>query len=421
MHESPPSPRRTSRDTAEAVREFYEDHPYPPPVDTLDDYRKHWLDRDRRRADYHLRWPSDSFRENASILVAGCGTSQAAKYAVRWPEAEILGIDVSAKSIEHTEALKRKYSLDNLALHQLAVERVGDLNRRFDHIVCTGVLHHLSDPDAGLRALRETLAPSGAIDLMVYAPYGRTGVYLLQEYCRRLGIGSSAADIRNLAASLQALPPDHPIMPLLRNSPDFQTEAGLADALLHPQDRSYSVPELFELLADCGLSFSRWARQAPYLPHCGAILNSPHQSLLSRLPAQEQYAALELFRGSMLRHSAILHRNDAPRESRPIRFEGDEWLDYVPIRLPGTICVEERLPPSAAGVLINRTHTYTDIYLPIDTEQKQLFDAIDGQRSIREIAADIEAKHLARTLFERLWWYDQVVFDASPRDDTAAR
>ena len=27
--------------------------------------------------------------------------------------------------------------------------------------------------------------------LMVYAPYGRTGIYMLQDYCRRLGIGTS--------------------------------------------------------------------------------------------------------------------------------------------------------------------------------------------------------------------------------------
>lgn len=33
-----------------------------------------------------------------------------------------------------------------------------------------GVLHHLPDPDAGLRALRDVLEVSGALQLMVYAP-----------------------------------------------------------------------------------------------------------------------------------------------------------------------------------------------------------------------------------------------------------
>ena len=39
-------------------------------------------------------WPSREFRGDHSILVAGCGTSQAAKYAIRYPEARVGGIDV---------------------------------------------------------------------------------------------------------------------------------------------------------------------------------------------------------------------------------------------------------------------------------------------------------------------------------------
>ena len=156
----------------------------------------------------------------------------------------------------------------------------------FDYVVCTGVLHHLSDPDKGLRALHDVLEPDGAMHVMVYAPYGRAGVYLLQDYCRRLGIGTSSQEIKDLVASLKALPPDHPLIPLLRNAPDFRTEAALADALLHPQDRAYSVPQLFNFLAAGGFRFGRWVRQAAYLPQCGALASTPHQPLLTRLPAE---------------------------------------------------------------------------------------------------------------------------------------
>jgi SAM-dependent methyltransferase len=174
-------------------------------------------------------------------LVAGCGTVQAAHYAVRWPQARVVGIDVSAASIAHSEELKRKHGLDNLDLRLLPVERARELDETFDHVVCTGVLHHLADPDAGLRSLRDALRASGAMHLMLYAPYGRAGVYLLQEYCRRIGVGNSDAEIRDLIATLKALPGDHAIVSLLRNSPDFATSAGVADALLHPRDRAYSV------------------------------------------------------------------------------------------------------------------------------------------------------------------------------------
>jgi SAM-dependent methyltransferase len=397
---------------AAAVRAFYEDHPYPPAVDSLEKHRDLWRDGQRRRADHHLYWPCLPYRENHSILIAGCGTSQAAKHALRWPAAKVTGIDFSAKSVAATEALNRKHGLENLQVRQLPVERACELETSFDQIVCTGVLHHLPDPDAGLRALCGVLAPEGAMHLMVYAPYGRAGIYMLQEFCRRLGIRAQGDEIRNLIAALTMLPRGHPLESLLREAPDFRNEAALADALLNPQDRAYSVPQLFDFIEGADLRFGRWVKQAPYDPRCGAVAKIPQASRITELPPVEQYASLELFRGTMVRHSAVVYRADS--RVQQVDFEGDAWPDYVPIRLPDTICVEERLPPGAAAVLINRSHTYTDIYLPIDAGEKRLFDGIDGERTIREIAQEHGTVEATAAFFERLWRYDQVVFNASP-------
>jgi SAM-dependent methyltransferase len=394
------------------VGDFYESHPYPPPVDDLDAYRRAWNDA-RRRAESHLFWPVEPYRDDRSILVAGCGTTQAAHYAVRWPRARVVGIDVSAASVAFTQELKSKHKLENLEVRQLAIERAGEFEESFEHVACTGVLHHLSDPDAGLQALRDVLAPNGAMHVMVYAPYGRAGVYMLQDYCRRLGIGWADDEIRDLAASLKALPPDHPIAPLLRKSKDFANPAGLADALLHPQDRAYSVPQLMEFLDRAGLVFGRWVRQAPYLPSCGALAMTPHAIRLMELPADAQYAALELFRGTMVRHSVVAYRSNRVMQRNRVDFSGDGWPSYVPIRLPDTIAVHDRLPAGAAAVLINRNHTYTDLYLAIDALQERLLEAIDGERRIADIGPAMADQGLARNFFQRLWQWDQAVFDTS--------
>ena len=122
----------------------------------------------------------------------------------------------------------------------------------------------------------------------------------------------------------------------------------------------------------------------------------------------------------MLRHSAIVYSNDGPHNSQLTNFEGDAWLGYVPIRVSDTICTLERLPPGAAAVLINPTHTYRDLFMPLDSTEKDLFGAIDGNRTIGDIAERIWPSlkersqfDVARIFFERLWWYDQVVFDTS--------
>jgi SAM-dependent methyltransferase len=373
---------------AQEVRDFYDHYPYPRPIDSLERYRQLWQDPQRRRADYHLAWPARRYREELSILIAGCGTSQAAKHAVRWPAARITGIDVSAGSVRCTEELRRKHNLRNLQVCQLPLERVSELGTTFDQIVCTGVLHHLADPDAGLQALRGVLKPDGAMHLMVYAPYGRTGIYMLQDFCRRTGIHASDADIRDLITALRALPPGHPLENLLREAPDFRREAALVDALLHPQDRAYSALELFDFLERGGLTFGRWIRQAPYSPQCGVMAQIPQASRMARLSLPEQYAAVELFRGTMVRHSMVVHRVDSPHIPQPISFVGDAWIGYVPHRMSDTISVQQRLPPPAAAVLINQNHTYRDIFMPIDVTEKRWLDGIDGNCRIGDIVED---------------------------------
>jgi len=408
-----------SIDVADQVQDFYERYPYPRPVDSLEQYRRLWDDPQRRLADYHLFWPDRPYSEDFSILVAGCGTSQAAKHALRWPKAQVTGIDISPTSVRCTEDLKHKYNLTNLHVHQLSIDRIHELKGTFDQIVCTGVLHHLADPDASLAALRSVLKPDGAMHLMLYAPYGRTGVYMLQEFAKRLGISATDEGIRDLIAALRLLPPGHPLEPLLREAPDFRQEAALADALLHPQDRAYSVPQLFDFIERGMFTFGRWVRQAPYSPHCGVMAQIPQSPRMAELHLEEQYAAAELFRGTMVRHSFIVYPNDRVTDTPNICFTDDSWLGYVPIRMPDTICVQERLPVGAEAVLINRSHSYRDIFMPIDSLEKRLFDALDGTHTIAELLdsmpTPLERPHrdVARSLFERLWWYDQVVFDIS--------
>ncbi len=168
--------------------------------------------------------------------------------------------------------------------------------------------------------------------------------------------------------------------------------------------------QLFDLVATNGLTFTRWLTQAPYSPFCGVMQRIPQLSR-NTLPVREQYAAVELLRGTMARHSAIL-TSAGGGAARQIHFDGNAFLDYVPIRRSDTISVRERLPAGAAAVLINRLHSYTDLYMPINGPQSQLVESIDGRRTVGELIAKHTAPDAARPFFEQLWRMDQVVFDA---------
>jgi SAM-dependent methyltransferase len=385
------------------IAAFYERHPYPPPVDDVTPRRA--PDRHDRRHAHHLIWPDRPPPESATLLIAGCGTSQAARHAAMNPDVRVVGIDVSETSIDHTKRLARQHDLGNLDVRLLPIEQVGELGEAFDHIVCTGVLHHLADPSAGLAALREVLAPDGAITLMVYARYGRTGVAMMQEYCERLGVTPTEPELGDLVATLREMPLGHPLSRVLRESRDMRDDDALADALLNPRDRDYTVPELFDLLDSAGLTFGRWARQAPYLPDCGSISETPHGARIAELPPAEQYAALELFRGTIDRHTVIAFAD--AESAHPLAFSSSAVDSWIPLVTPTAIVVEDRLPPGAAAALLNRAHTMTDLVLFVDRSELELFRRIDGERRIGELGAG------AGRFVERLWRHDLVVVDAS--------
>ncbi len=87
-----------------------------------------------------------------------------------------------------------------------------------------------------------------------------------RSFCRRIGILATDEGIRDLIGALRALPPGHPLEHILREAPDFRQEAALADALLHPQDRAYSAPELFDFIEGGQMTFGRWGKTGALRP-----------------------------------------------------------------------------------------------------------------------------------------------------------
>ena len=87
----------------------------------------------------------------------------------------------------------------------------------------------------------------------------------------------------------------------------------------------------------------------------------------------------------MTTHSFIAYRDDYPDEPQPIAFSGAAWRGYIPLRLPWTLCIRDRVPPGFAAILINRAHSYADLALPIDAAEERFYAAIDGIRSNEEI------------------------------------
>ncbi len=381
------------------VRRQYEDLPYPPrePEDEKHRLITTWLD-ELPMINHYCFAGKQTFRDGFRVLVAGGGTGDATMLLaeqLRDTNAEIVHLDLSTASIAIARQRAAVRGLHNIrfihdSLLGLPALDVG----QFDYINCAGVLHHLAEPDAGLRALLAVLKAEGALGIMVYGEYGRTGVYQLQSLLRLLNQNETDTQrkVANARVVLANLPRSNWFK---RAETDLYLDhknlgdSGVFDLLLHPQDRAYTIEQVYAWLCDShGLHIELTdvgRGRAAYQPELMTGRPQPDIGTLTHtLPPRQQHAIAELLSGDLIHHTFYAMR--APATRAPY---GDP--DYVPFLFHEPVTGSDlaalvRRHASAPFVL---NHTHTGIAVNIDPGQygAQIFDHLDGRRSFGEIFA----------------------------------
>jgi len=380
MSEQPPA------DVLDRVRAMYEQHPYPPVDDDIDAYVRGeaWL-LESPNPNFHLYWPCKAYTADLDILVAGCGTQQAAQIAAGLPGARIIATDISDNSLAQTARLAQMAGVGNLRLENLAIEETANLDRDFDLVVCTGVLHHLDDPDAGLAALARVLRPSGSMHLMLYGRHGRTGVYMLQALFRALCIDPlrlKSGDIAKIRDLIETLPAAHPFAAVKDLHPDWRDDEGLVDLLLHVQDRAYSIDEVDGFLAAGGLKMQKLLFAGRTDPLFTSLADVAGKGF-SALPDVAQRAAVELYRASVKKHVFIACHDTRPADDYEIGPARRHWSHVQPILAHGLQVAR----PAAERKTFRITWPYhAEPGIAVETTDNgiALLEAIDGNRTIAE-------------------------------------
>jgi len=288
-------------------------------------------------------WPRGRPQRRLKILVAGCGTLQAAYAAYMSPSDEVVGIDLSEASLAHERYLQERHGLDNLKLFKGDLLEVGSLGTKFDVVISTGVLHHLADPGAGLAALRDVLAPDGVMVLMLYGQTVRTGVYMLQDAFRRVGVTQDEDGVARVRRMLAELPSRHYAQDYIRAARELKHDAALVDTFLHPQDRAYTVPQLLDLVETAGLSFQNWIDNHPYWRNGFWGSESAVAAAVDPLMPRDHWAAVEMLSQATGMHAFTVRHADA--DVARVDFDGEDWRRFVPHPAPG-------LARKAAGLFV---------------------------------------------------------------------
>jgi SAM-dependent methyltransferase len=397
---------------ADVVTRQYERYRYPQPIEDLEIWlANNWEWYDPSHA-HRVLWPDREYKRDLDILIAGCGTNQASVFAFMNPDAKVVAVDISQPSLDHQQYLKDKHGLFNLELHLLPIEELASLGLDFDLIVSTGVLHHMADPQAGMNAVASCLRPDGAMAIMLYAKYGRAGLELLQSFFRDLGLGQNESSIATVRETLSLLSPDHLVQPYLKMARNMQSDAVLVDTFLHGRERSYTVGDCIELVTTAGLVFQGWFNKAPYYPHELFARPTTLYPVINALPEPALWSAVERLNTVNACHFFMACRPDRPKESYAIDFSTQDSLDYVPLM---------RMRCGLSGSEIFRP----DWRVRLNSAQLPFAQQVDGQRTIREIAASVlqeassrgsvaDVEKFARNLFQALWRLDFLAVALTP-------
>jgi len=395
---------------ADIVAHQYEKWQYPEPIQNLETWlvdNWQWFDPSHS---HRMLWPDRPYQPDVDILIAGCGTNQAATFAYTNRSAKVTAVDISQPSLNHQRYLKDRYGLKNLELHLLPIEEVPSLGRDFDLIVSTGVLHHMADPQVGMQALADCLRPEGVAALMLYARYGRAGVELMQAIFRELGLRQDEESLAMVKEGIASLAPTHPLQAYLAIAPDLQFDAGLVDTFLHGRDRSYTVDDCRELVTKAGLVFGDWFLKTPYYSPMLTDSNNPFYRAINALPDTEMWSVMERLRTQNACHFFTACRPERPAKTWRVDFTSGDALDYVPLMRYHCGVAGQEIYRAGWSLRLSPTHL-------------AFAQNVNGERSIRQIAERVahsgvlgpvdaaELERIGLELFQGLWRLDFIAID----------
>ena len=254
LRDSIPSIGKITEDTSLAVKDQYENSPYPrwvnigilqksmtiPEVVNLVGIRTlpHKLD--------HLNQPK--------ILVAGCGTGQhSIEAAVRYANSDITAIDLSMSSLSFALRQTKELNIENINYLHGDILDLSSMKTKFDVIETAGVLHHMSDPMLGWRILKGCLKSKGLMRVGLYSSLARAD---LSEVKERIGnleqpiTNQKIYDYRNKVLDNAA-----PELGKLVRYPDFFSTSELRDLLFNVQEHTFTLIDIKNMLNELDLIF----------------------------------------------------------------------------------------------------------------------------------------------------------------------
>jgi len=237
-----------------AVQTQYEDNPYPRWIRADHGHPSITLTQLTDHLGLRLSHPAIRNISSPSILIAGCGTGQQSiETALRFSNCRITAIDLSRASLAYASRKTAELQLSNIDYIEADILDLDLLDRKFDLVISTGVLHHMADPVAGWASLCRRLKPNGLMKIALYSERARQDIVHLRDRIAKEGVGTDAAAMRSFRAALLQ---DRDALGVgITGANDFYSLSAVRDLLFHVQEHRFTIPQIAHALTQLGLAF----------------------------------------------------------------------------------------------------------------------------------------------------------------------
>lgn len=170
-------------DVTDAVKDFYEETPFP----NYEDIDSTWTLRGKARKGIVARMLDDQILPGSLILEVGCGTGQLTNFLGATYGRTVFGTDICLNSLRLGEEFRKQNQIENVGFVQMNLFRPIFRPESFDVVICNGVLHHTSNPFGGFLSISALVKRGGYILLGLYNTYGRIPTHVRRILFRVFG------------------------------------------------------------------------------------------------------------------------------------------------------------------------------------------------------------------------------------------
>lgn len=330
----------------QAVKRQYEKFPYPDygdikKIETIFHTQLNFIS-------HHCFKGCNDFSD-FSVLDAGCGTGKALisiakQLSTLAGNHRVVGADLSSASLDRAKKYATQHNVfDDIEFKQTSILDLPALCESgeiplFDYIISYGVVHHTENPTETLNALKKCLKPNGVMYIMMYATYARLLVQPLHDFMTTITDSLDESEQINIARAVLEDLPENNLFKIVSGgrSDAYREDSHLYDLLLHRHFKTFTVPELLNIVNNAQLKFISFTKMKRLYNPDHSVTSDIIRNRIKQHPIDIQWKLCEEFQLQISNHEFLLthpennNHPDTLSNAPSLTPTIEEYRDYIP-------------------------------------------------------------------------------------------